>query len=157
VIVIVGMILSISGGTTAKISADSTIEITAQTKVAIVLYVAALALCTAVLLLCLRQLSFVPPMERQAAYVVAFVLPLLAVRIIYAALAVFVHDETFRMLGGSVSAYAGMALAEEFLSVLLYIVLGFRLGKLDKIKDHLAAMAGVAGGEAGQMYKMAEP
>jgi len=151
------MILSISGGTTAKINADGTIEITAQTKVAIVIYIVALVLCIAILLLCLTQLGLVPPPERQAAYAAAFVLPLMAVRVAYASLAVFVHDETFRMLGGSVGAYAGMALVEEFLVVVLYIILGFRLGKLDMVKDNLVTIAGVAWSEECQMHKAVEP
>src|SRR5437773_1735246 len=110
---IVGMILSIVGGTRATITATG-LEVTTPTKIAILLYIAGFVLTIGVLVVAATRLSTVPKGEHRLAIAAAIALPFIAVRLVFSALAVFVHNATFSVIGDQVGVYVGMALVEEF-------------------------------------------
>lgn len=71
-----------------------------------------------------------PLQERHSPIAVAIAWPFILVRLIYSALAVFVNNDTFSVVGGKVSVRAAMAVIEEFLVVFDYLILGLMLHKL---------------------------
>lgn len=60
---------------------------------------------------------------------ITLALPILFIRIIYSILSAFLHNKTFSMLRGSLGAYIGMAVIEEFVVIAIYLTLGFMLEK----------------------------
>lgn len=60
-----------------------------------------------------------------------FTLPFAGVRVVYAALAVFLDDETFALGGGDLGIFIGMAVVEEMIVVAIYLLLGFRLERVE--------------------------
>lgn len=123
------MILSIVGGTEATIG-PAGLAITTPTKIGIVIYIAAFVLTCGVLAVIVGRLSAVPRGERRVLLVVGLALPFLAARLVFAALAVFLHNSTFSIVGGSVGVYVGMALVEEVVVVAGYVALGWTLEKV---------------------------
>jgi hypothetical protein len=54
----------------------------------------------------------------------------IAIRLLYAALCIFVHDSTFSLFNGSIVANVLMAIAEEFFVVIITLALGFKLDRI---------------------------
>ncbi|KAK3938954.1 hypothetical protein QBC46DRAFT_291396 [Diplogelasinospora grovesii] len=132
VLITVGLILSIVGGTSSSGSDDGgSIQPSTISQVAIILYIVAVAACTGILLLSFPSLSAVPDEERALAAAVALALPFIMVRLAYSALAVFLHNSTFSIVDGNVVVWVCMAVLEEFVVVAIYLLLGFRLNRLD--------------------------
>jgi uncharacterized membrane protein len=124
--VIVGMILSIVGGTQAKITTTG-FEVTTPTKIGIPMYIAGFVTAVAILIMACTRLDTVPKGERRLALGAALATPFIAVRLVFSALVVFVHNDTFSIVGGSVGVYVGMAIVEEFIVVVIYVTLGWLL------------------------------
>lgn len=57
--------------------------------------------------------------------------PFIAVRLVYSILATFLNDDTFSVVGGNVAVRVGMAVVEEFVVVIDYLILGYSLQKLE--------------------------
>ncbi|KAH8664359.1 hypothetical protein BX600DRAFT_436909 [Xylariales sp. PMI_506] len=135
-LIMLGMILSIAGGTSAfssssdSSSGSATAAPGTESQAGVILYCVAFAAIILVLVISLPKMAGVPAGERMLAIAVAIASPLIAVRILYSVLTVFVHDSTFNSLDGSVVVKAFMDVVEEFLVVVLYILLGFRLDHL---------------------------
>lgn len=55
-------------------------------------------------------------------------LPLIAVRLIYSILTVFLHNHDFSIIHGSVAIWAVMAVLEEIVVVLVYVTVGLMTG-----------------------------
>lgn len=123
------MVLSIVGGTEATIGPTG-LEITTPTKIGIVIYIATFVLTCGILAVVVGYLSSLPRGERRVVLAVGLALPFLAARLVFAALAVFLHNSTFSVVGGSVGVYVGMALVEEVLVVASYVALGWALEKM---------------------------
>ncbi|KAL7937851.1 hypothetical protein V8C35DRAFT_319915 [Trichoderma chlorosporum] len=131
VIITVGLILSIAGGTSGSSDSNGTVTVSGTSKAGIILYIVGFAGITYFFLLSSNYKSVVPRQERRSPIAVAIAWPLILTRLVYSALAVFVNNDTFSVVGGSVDVRAGMAVVEEFLVVLDYIILGFILRKLE--------------------------
>jgi hypothetical protein len=129
VMITVGLILSIVGGTS---STESNGKFTVQTtsKVGIILYLVAFAGISWILVRSSGYRKVVPPQESRSPLAVGLAWPLILVRLIYSVAAVFLHDHIFSVVGGSVGVRVGMAVVEEFLVVIDYIILGWTLQAL---------------------------
>ncbi|KAJ6443598.1 hypothetical protein O9K51_04777 [Purpureocillium lavendulum] len=133
-LIMLGLILSIVGGTSGS-TQNGHIEPAATAKAGIVLYFVAFAGLSGMLLAAFGYRSVVPTQERRILIAVAIAWPFLFVRLLYSTLAVFVHNQLFSIVSGSVAIHAGMAVAEEFVVVVIYLVLGISLKRLG-FEDH---------------------
>ncbi|KAK5996315.1 hypothetical protein PT974_03070 [Cladobotryum mycophilum] len=127
----VGMILSIVGGTSMSPSPDGTFKISSTTKAAIVLYIIAFAGLTYFLFLAFGYRAAAPTQEQRVPLAVAMAWPFILVRLLYSVVAIFVHNHSFSLIGGSIAVHVCMAVVEEFVVVVDYLVLGFSLQKLE--------------------------
>jgi hypothetical protein len=100
-------------------------------KVAIVFYCLGFAACVLATTVACGRLASVPMIERRVAAAVAVALPFIGVRLAYSALAVFLNNDTFALGDGSVVLYVVMAVVEEYIVVAIYLLVGFRVDKLD--------------------------
>jgi hypothetical protein len=130
-LITLGLILSIAGGSSGSSSGTNQITVSTTTQVGIILYIVAFAGLTYFLLLSSSYRSSVPIQERRSPVAVALAWPLILVRLVYSALAVFLHDSNFSVIGGSIVLRVCMATLEEFIVVLDYLILGFSLRKLE--------------------------
>tara|TARA_R110002003_G_scaffold20_1_gene1041 strand:- start:7187 stop:7594 length:408 start_codon:yes stop_codon:yes gene_type:complete len=69
--------------------------------------------------------------ERRVAVAVVFALPFILVRLVYSACAVFLHSHHFNIVTGNIVVLAIMAIAQEFIVVAIYVLLGFVVDKMD--------------------------
>lgn len=67
--------------------------------------------------------------EKRLALVVILALPFILVRLTYSVLAVFVHNHDFNIIDGSVTIWVLMAVVDEFVVVIFYLVSGFTMEK----------------------------
>ncbi|KAF1843141.1 uncharacterized protein K460DRAFT_407506 [Cucurbitaria berberidis CBS 394.84] len=131
-LITVGLILSIVGGTTGNYQSDGTQEIPTTSKVGVILFIIAFAGIVIGFLTSVKEISVVPKKERRVPVAIAFALPLVLVRLVYSACVVFGHNHLFNLITGSVAVLVMMSVIEEFLVVAIYICLGFLLDTLDK-------------------------
>lgn len=125
-----GLILSIVGGVKARSAASPG----TLSQVAIVLYFLGLAACVFFEISAWTSTAacdFVPASERSTVYAVAAALPLIFTRILFSALAVFLHDSTFSIVRGSTGVYVGMVVVQEVLVVVMYTIVGWQLDRFD--------------------------
>lgn len=130
VLIIVAVALAIAGGTSSKIEPNGTFKLPTTSKVGVILYAVAYVLIAAVYILSVPRTSAVPTRERRVPIAVTLALPLILFRLIYSLCAVFLHNKDFNLVTGSVWVFGFMAVAEEFLVVFIYIMLGFFVDKL---------------------------
>ncbi|KAI0133978.1 hypothetical protein BJ170DRAFT_575507 [Xylariales sp. AK1849] len=131
ILVLVGLVLSIIGGTNVSPAPDGTIAIQDTTKVGVLLYLVALSVITIMLLLSISHIASVPEKERLVPVAVGIAIPFILVRVIYSILAAFLNNSTFSIVHGSVEVWTGMTVPEQFIVVIIYISLGFRLDQVD--------------------------
>jgi hypothetical protein len=130
-LITIGLILSIVGGTSATTKPDGEIEVETTSKAGIALYIVAYVGLVLVYLISVPSTSVVLSKERRVPVAILFALPLVFVRLIYSACSVFLHSKNFNIVTGSIVVLVAMAVVEEFLVVTIYIVLGFLVDKLD--------------------------
>lgn len=134
-LITLGLILSIAGGSSGGSSTDGSAPGEAPTsttsKVGIILYIVSYVAIVAILLISLPNLTILPRKERRVGGAVLLALPFILVRLVYSALSVFVHDHYFNAVDGSVPIWVVMAVLMEFIVVFLFILLGFNLDKLE--------------------------
>jgi hypothetical protein len=126
----IGLILSIAGGTSGSISADGTVKVATTSKIGIGLYILAYVALVLITLLSLGKVSSIPSGEESVLVAVIFALPFILSRLAYSALSVFVHNHLFNIVTGSVVVLVAMAVVEEFIVVAAYLLLGFKVDKL---------------------------
>jgi hypothetical protein len=129
-LITLGLILSIVGGTSGNTNPDGTITVSTTSKAGVVLYIVAYCALCMVCLVSMPSISHVPTLERRIAIGVIVALPFILVRLTYSALVVFVNNHLFNVIDGSVAVFAAMAVVEEFIVVFIYLLLGFTLEKL---------------------------
>lgn len=125
-----GLILSIVGGVNARAAASPG----TLSQVAIVLYFLGLAACVFFEISAWASTAAcgsLPASERSTIYAVAAAVPLIFTRILFSALAVFLHDSTFSIVRGSTGVYVGMIVVEEVLVVVMYVIVGWHLDRSD--------------------------
>jgi hypothetical protein len=129
-IITLGLILSIAGGASGSTDANGNIKIATTSKVGVILYILGFIAIVLVWLLALSSLSVVPSKERRLSLAVLIALPFVAVRLLYSTLAIFLHDNHFGLIHGSVIIHVCMAVLEEMIVVFIYILLGWTLDKV---------------------------
>ena len=136
IIITLGLILSIVGGT-SSVSPSGTFTVQTTSKAGVLLYVAAfvaLAVTTVLVIPKFAGSGAHTGGERYLAFAVIVALPFIAVRIVYSLLAVFLHDHDFSLIDGSVPIWVAMAVAEEFLVVIFYLAVGWKAEALPATK-----------------------
>ena len=130
-VLLVGMILAIAGGTNVSVDANGTYHIPATSKVGVIMYIVGFVAITLVLLLSVPNTSVVPDRERRIPIAIILALPFLLARLLYSVLSVFIHDHLFSVATGSAAVRIGMSVIEEFVVVVVYAILGLLVDKLD--------------------------
>jgi hypothetical protein len=129
-LITLGLILSIAGGSSGNTNSDGKITVSTTSKVGVVLFIVAYCALCMVCLVSMSSISYVPTFERRIAIGVIVALPFILVRLTYSALVVFVHNHLFNIINGSVAVFVAMRVVEEFIVVFIYILLGFTLERL---------------------------
>ena len=130
-VLFVGLILAVVGGTSMNVDANGTYQVPSTSQAGVILYVIAFAGLILMFVLSVPQASAVPTKERRVPLAVALALPFLSVRLLYSVLSVFSHNHIFSVATGSATVRLGMAAIEEFVVVAVYVILGFFIDKLD--------------------------
>ncbi|KAF1937187.1 hypothetical protein EJ02DRAFT_458942 [Clathrospora elynae] len=130
-LIIVGLILGIAGGTSGTVQPDGTVKVATTSKAGIALYIVAYVGIVLVYLVSVPRASVIPDQERRVPVAIIFALPFVLVRLIYSACSVFLHSHLFNIVTGNVAVRVAMAVIEEFIVVAIYIALGFLVTKLD--------------------------
>ena len=126
-----GLILGIIGVTNGgSQAADGTFTPSTISETGIILYIVDFVAITIIFILSLPNVSAVPHPELPLRVHIPVALVVIAIRLLYAALCVFVHDSTFSLFGGSIVADVLMAIVEEFFVVVATPVLGFKLRRI---------------------------
>jgi hypothetical protein len=131
VLITVGLILSIVGGTSGTVSPDGTVTVATTSKAGIALYIVAYVGIVLLYFISVPKTSIIPHQERRVPVAIVFALPFILVRLIYSACSVFLHSHLFNIVNGSVAVRVAMAIVEEFIVVTMYIALGSLVNKLD--------------------------
>ena len=87
----------------------------------------------------MAEFSNLPWGEKRILYAVLASLPLLAVRLLYSLLADFKNDSTFNTVDGNATVQLCMAIIEEFIVTLFFLVSGY-------VAPALQSMVNGAGG-----------
>jgi hypothetical protein len=130
-LITLGLILSIVGGTSSSVGPDGTIQVDTSSKVGIILYIIAFVALILIFLMSMSRAYCVPKKERRVPFAIIAALPFVLVRLVYSACTVFLHSHLFNIVTGSVVVLAFMAVIEEFIVVVIYVALGFMVDKLD--------------------------
>ncbi|KAI5456031.1 hypothetical protein BGZ63DRAFT_418066 [Mariannaea sp. PMI_226] len=131
-LITLSLILSIVGGTSGSTSSNGTVKPATTSKVAIILFILSFVAMMGMLIVSFGYLSSVPAKERRIVMAVGVAAPFISVRLLYSVLAVFLSNKTFSVVGGSVAVRAAMAVVEEFIVVLDYLIVGYTLDRLDE-------------------------
>ncbi|KAK4139798.1 uncharacterized protein C8A04DRAFT_32696 [Dichotomopilus funicola] len=126
--VLIGTILTAVGSSS---SSDPNSPPTTS-KVSIVLYTLAFIGTVVILIFSTPHRQLVPSAERVIITAVFLACPLIAVRVLYSLLTVFIHSGVFRRYGAPFEVHLCMASIEEFIVVAIYLFIGMRLVKLSK-------------------------
>ncbi|KAI0431170.1 hypothetical protein F5Y09DRAFT_305778 [Xylaria sp. FL1042] len=130
-LITLGLILSVVGGTSASVSADGQVMVPGTSKAGISLYIVAFVGLTIFLVVSSGYRNAVPSQERRSPIAVAIAWPFILTRLVYSALGIFLNNSTFSIIGGEVALHVALAIVEEFLVVIDYLILGFSLRKLE--------------------------
>lgn len=134
--ILLALILSIVGGTRIS-SSDSSKHSSGETftKAGVIIFLISFIAIVAFALLTVTELSSLPWGEKRSLYAVLASLPFLAVRLLYSILADFVDNSTFNTVDGNVTVQLCMAIIEEFIVLVFYLVAGFVAPALDKVMN----------------------
>ncbi|KAF2677625.1 hypothetical protein K458DRAFT_377896 [Lentithecium fluviatile CBS 122367] len=123
-VITLGMILSIAGGT-SSITPSGVYQPQTTSKAGIILYLLALIALAMIGIFTAIQLSSGPKDDRRIAWVAMLALPFISIRLIYAFLAVFSNNKRFYPATGSVVIHLFMAVLEEFVVVVMFLGVGW--------------------------------
>lgn len=130
-LITIGLILSIVGGTSGTVQPDGTVQVAKTSKAGIALYIVAYVGIVFVYVISVPRTSVVPNQERRVPVAIVLALPFVLSRLIYSACSVFLHSHLFNIVTGNVAVRVATAIIEEFIVVAIYIALGFLAIKLD--------------------------
>jgi hypothetical protein len=129
-LITIGLILNIVGGTSGTVQPDGTVQVATTSKAGIALYIVAYVGIVFVYIISLHRISVVPNQERRVPVAIILALPFILSRLIYSACSVFLHSQFFNIVTGNVAVRVATAVVEEFIAVAIYIALGFLVSKL---------------------------
>jgi lysylphosphatidylglycerol synthetase-like protein (DUF2156 family) len=127
-LITVGLILCIVGGTSAASSTSSAAGVyqpQATTKAGIVLYLIAFIALGLIAAVIAHKLSNASSDEKRLVWAVIMALPFILVRLIYSLISVFSHSRYFNLITGSVVILVVMSVLQEMAVVLIYLVIGW--------------------------------
>ena len=124
-VITLGLILSIVGGT-SSISSTGAYKTQTTSKVGIVLFIISYLALVLIAVLTTLNLSSADAGEKRLDFAVVLALPFILVRLAYSALAVFSHHHEFKIVGGSVAIMAIMSVLMEFIVVFIYLLVGWK-------------------------------
>jgi len=131
-LIILGVILGIVGITGGgSQSSNGSFAPSTSSKAGILLYIAIFAIITIIFAKMLSKVSALPRQERPLLIHMPLALLAIAIRLVYGTLCIFVNNSTFSLFNGSITADVVMAVAEEVFVVIITIVLGFILPRVD--------------------------
>lgn len=130
-LITLGLILSIVGGSSTSPSSINKVTVSSTSKFGIGLYIIAFAGLTIFTLISSTYRTVVPIPEDRSPIAIAIAWPFVTVRLVYSSLAVFSLNRMFSITGGNVALHACMAVVEEFVVVIDYLVLGYYLQRLE--------------------------
>jgi hypothetical protein len=106
-----------------------------NSQIAIILFIASfIALCL-VTLITIPAIGPSQSPDKRLFYAVLISLPFLAVRLLYSILATFTKNSTFSPLTGSIIIYLCVAILEEFVIVVIYLICGLTVPAGKKISE----------------------
>ncbi|KAF2713065.1 hypothetical protein K504DRAFT_333792, partial [Pleomassaria siparia CBS 279.74] len=123
-LIIVGLILAIVGGS-SSINSQGLYEPQITSKIGVVLYLIAFVSLGIMAVITAMKLSNGPKDEIRITWVAILSLPLILVRLVYSFLAVFSKNKSFSPASGSVIIHVFMAILEEWLVVVMYLLVGW--------------------------------
>jgi hypothetical protein len=147
-VLILGVILSIVGGTSITPSADGSYTLPITSKVGVILYIVGYVAILFILLVSVPRRYVVPGRESYVPIVIFVALPFIAMRLLYSILVVFVHDHLFSVATGSVAVNICMSVVEEFVIVGMYVLLGLWLEKVYTEPTAAGRIASAGDGQA---------
>lgn len=128
----ISLILGILGVTSPNSqTANGAFKLPTMSKVSVFLDIVIFIVIAIIFILSLPHGAAVPHAERLLRVHIPIALVAIAIRLMYSALSVFVHDNTFSLFNGSIGANVSMAIAEEFFVIVITLILGFKLGRID--------------------------
>jgi hypothetical protein len=130
-LITIGLILGIVGGTSGIVQPDGTVRVATTSKAGIALYIVAYVGIVCVYAISVPKTSFISNRERRVPVAIILALPFVLSRLIYSACSVFLHSHLFNIINGNVAVRVTTAIIEEFIVVSIYIALGFLVTKLD--------------------------
>lgn len=124
--ILLALILAIVGGSRIS-SADSSKHSSGESfeKAGSIIFLISYLAIFAFAILTMADFSKIPLGEKRILYAVLASLPLLAVRLLYSLLANFEDNSTFSILDGNATVQLCMAIIEEFIVTLFFLVAGF--------------------------------
>ena len=122
-VILIGLILSIVGGT-SSFSSNGTYTVKPLSKAGIILYIVAYA-AEVFIAVHTFMLSQTVKSDNGLLLAVLAALPFVLVRLIYSALGVIAHLHTFSSYNGSVAIFAVMAVLTEILVISFYLLAGW--------------------------------
>ena len=124
-VITIGLILSIVGGTNS-ISSTGAYKTQTTSKAGVVLFIIAYVALVLITALTTLNLSSAEAGEKRLDFAIILALPFILVRLAYSALAVFSHHHEFKVVGGSVAIQAIMSVLMEFIVVFIYLLIGLK-------------------------------
>jgi hypothetical protein len=121
----IGLILSIAGGT-SSITPDGKYQPQSTSKAGVVLYLIALVALILIALITATKLSNGPVADTRLAWVTILAIPFIFIRLLYSFLTVFGTNKHFNPATGSVIVHVFMGILEEFIVVLMYLIIGWK-------------------------------
>ena len=106
-------------------------KVDTKSKVGMVLYIVAYVSIALIYSASIQNMRVIPGKERRVPLFVLLALPFIFVRLAYSTCEVFTHSHWFNPVAGNVVILIVMAILEEFVVVMLYIILGFLVNELD--------------------------
>lgn len=95
-----------------------------DTKIGVLIFVVMYLLLSVLAIITMKDFGKIPRGEKRVYFAVLAALPLLAVRLLWSVLAAFKNDATFSVLDGKPLVQLFMAIAEEFVVVVMYTLVG---------------------------------
>jgi hypothetical protein len=125
-VITVGLILCIVGAT-SSISPTGVYEPQTETKAGVALYLVAFVALCLVAAVAARKLPNTPYSDKRLVWAVILALPFILARLLYSVLSVFAHGRDFGLISGSVIIHIFMAVVEEIVVVIIYLVIGWNI------------------------------
>ena len=123
-LITLGLILCIVGGTSST-SSSGVYQAQGTTKAGVAIYLVSFLALVVLAAVTMHKLSNAPSDDKRIVWAVILALPFILIRLIYSLTSVFSHNRHFNLVSGSVIIHVFMAVLEEMVVVLIYLVVGW--------------------------------